>query len=118
MCSTGPGLNVPLTWESERTGIENNWYTLTGRAVTVKVEADGDLHIAIQDATDDKPGIVVCEGPAGPQWCEISSENVQFCAATRFCFRRQPLPRRAFPGCFFRNRLSWRGRLRFVIPRC
>jgi hypothetical protein len=27
----------------------------------VKVEADGDLHIAIQDATGDKPGIVVCE---------------------------------------------------------
>jgi len=53
MCSTGPGLNVPLTWESERTGIENNWYALTGRVVAVKVEADGDLHIAIQDATGD-----------------------------------------------------------------
>src|SRR5437762_8957930 len=37
------------------------------------------------------------------QWCEISSENVQFCAATRLCFRRQPLPKRAFPGCFFMN---------------
>ena len=48
-----PGLNVPLTWESERTGIENNWYALTGRVVAVKVEADGDLHIAIQDATGD-----------------------------------------------------------------
>src|SRR5438477_12937871 len=38
-----PGLNVPLTWESERTGIENNWYALTGCVVAVKVEADGDL---------------------------------------------------------------------------
>ena len=48
-----PGLNVPLTWESERTGIENNWYALTGCVVAVKVEADGDLPIAIQDATGD-----------------------------------------------------------------
>jgi len=37
---------VPLTWESERIGIENNWYALIGRVVTVKVEADGDLHLA------------------------------------------------------------------------
>ena len=48
-----PGLNVPLTWESERTGIENNWCALTGRVVAVKVEADRDLPIAIQDATGD-----------------------------------------------------------------
>jgi len=33
----------------------------------VKVEADGDLHLALQDATGDKPGRV----PAKAQWCEI-----------------------------------------------
>ena len=33
----------------------------------------------------------------------FSSENVQFCAAIRFCFRRQPPPRRAFPGRFFQE---------------
>ena len=32
-----------------------------GRVVAVKVEADGDLHLALQDATGDKPGVVVCE---------------------------------------------------------
>jgi hypothetical protein len=37
----------------------------------VKVEADGDLHVALADATGNKPGIVVCEVPAKPQWCEI-----------------------------------------------
>jgi hypothetical protein len=37
----------------------------------VKVESDGDLHIAITDATGDKPGIVVCEVPAKPLWCSI-----------------------------------------------
>jgi hypothetical protein len=42
-------------------GIENNWFAVTGRVVAVKVEADGDPHIALQDATGDKPGIVVVE---------------------------------------------------------
>jgi hypothetical protein len=27
--------------------------------------------LALQDATGNKPGIVVCEVPAKPQWCEI-----------------------------------------------
>jgi hypothetical protein len=66
-----PGIDVSLTWQSERTGIENKWFALTGRVVAVKVEADGDLHIALQDTTGDKPGIVVCEVPAKPQWCEL-----------------------------------------------
>jgi hypothetical protein len=48
-----PGIDVPLTMQSERTGRENNWYALTGRVVAVKVEADGDLHLALQDATGD-----------------------------------------------------------------
>jgi hypothetical protein len=52
-----PGIDVQLTWQSERTGIENKWYALTGRVVAVKVEADGDLHLALQDATGNKPGI-------------------------------------------------------------
>jgi hypothetical protein len=47
------------------------WFALTDRIVAVKVEADGDLHIAVADASGDKPGIVVCEVPAKPQWCEI-----------------------------------------------
>jgi hypothetical protein len=45
-----PGIGVQLNWQSERTGIENNWYALTGRVVATKIEADGDLHLALQDA--------------------------------------------------------------------
>jgi hypothetical protein len=41
-----PGPDVPLTQSSERTGIENNWFALTGRFVALEVETDGDLHIA------------------------------------------------------------------------
>jgi hypothetical protein len=54
-----PGPDVRLTGQSKRAGIENNWYALTGRVVAVKVEMDGDLHLAVQDATGDKAGIVV-----------------------------------------------------------
>ena len=56
---------------SERTGIENKWFALTGRVVAVKAETDGDIQIAPQDATGDKPGIVVVEVPEKPKWCSI-----------------------------------------------
>jgi hypothetical protein len=78
-----PGMDLHLTWESPRTGIESNWFALTGRVVAVKVEADGDLHIALQDATGDKPGIVVCEVPCKPQWCEIRNKVFSW-TRTRF----------------------------------
>jgi hypothetical protein len=44
---------------------------LTGRVIELRAEEDGDLHIGLQDATRDKPGIVVAEIPAKPQWCEL-----------------------------------------------
>jgi len=66
-------------------GIENNWFALTGRVVDVKVEMDGDLHLALQDATGDKAGIVVCEIPAKQQWCSIR-ETVFSWTTTRFPF--------------------------------
>jgi hypothetical protein len=46
---------------------------------------DGDLHIALQDASGDKPGIVVCEIPAKPQWCEIRNTVFSW-TRTRFPF--------------------------------
>ena len=45
-----PGPDAALTMQSERTGIENNWYALTGRIADLMVEPDGDLHIALHDA--------------------------------------------------------------------
>jgi hypothetical protein len=80
-----PKPDVRLTQQSERTGIENKWFALTGRVVALKVETDGDLHIALADATGDKPGIVVAEVTAKPQWCEI--RNMVFSwTRTRFPF--------------------------------
>jgi hypothetical protein len=35
--------------------------------VAIKVEADGDPHIALHDAIGEKPGTVVAEIPAKPQ---------------------------------------------------
>jgi hypothetical protein len=50
---------------------EQKWYALTGRVVDAKVEADGDIHIALVDATGDNVGTVSAEIPVGPKWCEI-----------------------------------------------
>jgi hypothetical protein len=60
------GPTEPLTRSSARVAPEQKWYAVTGRVVELRAEADGDLHIALQDATGDKPGIVVAEIPAKP----------------------------------------------------
>jgi hypothetical protein len=60
-----------LVPSSERIWSEQKWYALTGRVVDLRAEEDGDLHIALQDVTGDKPGAVVVEIPAKPQWCEL-----------------------------------------------
>jgi hypothetical protein len=41
------------------------------RVVELRAEEDGDIHIALADATADKPGVVVPEIPAKPQWCQL-----------------------------------------------
>ena len=50
---------------------EQKWYAVTGRIVEAKVEADGDIHLALQDADGNNPGTVSAEIPVGPKWCEI-----------------------------------------------
>ena len=65
------GPTEPLKPSSPRIAAEQKWYAVTGRVVELRAEADGDLHIALQDATGDKPGMVVVEIPAKPQWCEL-----------------------------------------------
>jgi hypothetical protein len=75
-----------LTRSSKRIAAENKWYALTGRVVDLRVEADGDLHIALQDATGDKPGVVVAEIPAKQQWCDARSTVFSWTHAT-FPFR-------------------------------
>src|ERR1700746_3482485 len=48
----GPTEN--LTASSQRIAAEEKWYALTGRVIEVRAEADGDLHIGLQDVTGDK----------------------------------------------------------------
>jgi hypothetical protein len=57
--------------ETHGRDIENRWFALTGLVVDLRVEADCRIHIALSDATRDKPGIVVAKVSAKPQWCEI-----------------------------------------------
>jgi hypothetical protein len=49
------GPSVHLTRQSQRIAAENRWYALTGRVVALKVEADGDLHIVLQNAGGSSP---------------------------------------------------------------
>src|SRR5882724_12340503 len=87
-----PVPDVHLTQHSERTGREENWFSLKGRVVAVKVEADGDLHIALSDATGDKRGTVICEVPLKPRWCDIR-ETVFGWTHTRFPFQTRSTKR-------------------------
>ena len=53
----GLGPNVLLTGTTEeRIPSEQKWYALTGRVVDARVEADGDIHIALQDANGNNVG--------------------------------------------------------------
>jgi hypothetical protein len=55
----GPGPDVDLTQYTEaRMPSEQKWYALTGRVVDAKVEADGDIHIALVDANCNNVGTV------------------------------------------------------------
>ena len=55
----GLGPDVDLTrYTEERMPFEQKWYALTGRVVDAKVEADGDLHIELVDASGNKVGTV------------------------------------------------------------
>jgi hypothetical protein len=68
----GLGPDVDLTrYTEERMPSEQKWYALAGRVVGLKVEADGDIHMELQDATGDQVGTVSAEVPVGPKWCEI-----------------------------------------------
>jgi hypothetical protein len=60
-----------LVASSPRIWSEQKWYALTGRVIDLRVEGDGDLHIALADATGDKPGIVVAEIAVKPEWCDL-----------------------------------------------
>ena len=60
----GLGPDVELTGTTEeRMPAEQRWYALTGRVVDAKVETDGDIHIALQDANGDGVGTVSAEIP-------------------------------------------------------
>jgi hypothetical protein len=68
----GPGRNVDLTrYTEERMPPEQKWYALTGRLIGLKAEADGDIHMELEDATGNAVGTVSAEIPVGPKWCEI-----------------------------------------------
>jgi len=82
---TWQGPTEYLVPSSERIWSGQKWYALRGRVVDLRAKEDGDLHIALQDVTGDKPSTVVVEIPAKPQWCEIHTTVFSW-TPTRFPF--------------------------------
>lgn len=66
-----PGPGGKITHSSRRIVPEEKWYKVTGRLTTVRIEDDGDLHMVMADANDQKSGGVVVELPLGERWCEL-----------------------------------------------
>lgn len=55
-----------------REGKETEWYSLTGKVVSAKVEVDGDVHLKLIDENGPSNGTTVdVEVPYGQSWCDI-----------------------------------------------
>ena len=72
---------------------EEKWYALTGRVVDAKVEADGDIHIALEDATGNNVGTVSAEIPVGTRGVKFGKQysvgqRRSFHSASRAAYRR------------------------------
>ena len=67
----GVGIKAGLTRKSGRISSEQRWFALTGRVQDLRIEGDGDIHVALVDASDRKAGIVGVEIPPGRGWCAI-----------------------------------------------
>ena len=64
----GPGT---IPHGGSRTGNELRFYALTGRVISMGAEADGDVHLVLENAYDEKPGKVIAEIPLGAKWCAM-----------------------------------------------
>ncbi len=53
---------------------EQKWYALTGRVVGLKVEADGDIHIALEDAIGNRIGTVSAGNSCWPEVVRDSAD--------------------------------------------
>ncbi|HEY6155645.1 MAG TPA: hypothetical protein VIW07_18050 [Candidatus Udaeobacter sp.] len=82
----GVGREAGLTRKSKRIPSEQRWFALTGLVEDIRVEADGDIHLALIDARGHKPGIVGVEIPPGPMWCEFRKLIFSW-TTTKFPFR-------------------------------
>ncbi len=63
---TGPGT---IPHGGGRTGNELRFFALTGRVIAVQAENDGDVHMVLANADDERPGKVIAEIPLGARWC-------------------------------------------------
>jgi hypothetical protein len=99
----GPGGQFTST--TPRIPPEQEWFAVTGRVTHVKLEADGDLHVQLLDASaplTTANGYLVVEIPEGAPWCALRAQvlgwtDVTFPfvvgAQTRVALLRHPVVR-------------------------
>jgi hypothetical protein len=73
---------------------EEKWYALTGRVVDAKVEADGDIHIALEDVTGNNVGTLSAETSSNSL---IQRITACLCAAKK-AVENPSRPNGAWPG--------------------
>jgi hypothetical protein len=78
----GVGVKAGLTRQSKRIASEQRWFALTGRVADARVEGDGDIHVALVDANDNKTGTVGAEIPPGQHWCKLRDLVFNWTTAT------------------------------------
>jgi hypothetical protein len=72
-----PAESVP----DARMPAEQQWYAVLCRIVAIKIEADGDLHVEVENTSGGGPRVVV-ELPCGPAWCEMRKHVVEWTKAS------------------------------------
>lgn len=89
-----PGPGGHIDQRTDRTGVEHQWYAVTGRIEKVKVEDDGDIHVEMKDIGADAS--IVVELPLGPRWCDMrktvfSWTNATFPLTGKFKLTQHPV---------------------------
>jgi hypothetical protein len=75
----GPG---SISRRQERLPAEQEWHALIGRVVAVRAEEDGDIHLVLADAVDNKVGKVIAEIPLEARWCAMRTAVFSWTDAT------------------------------------
>ena len=78
-----PGLGGEIHTDTQRSGRELEWYGVIGRVTAVKIEADGDIHLQLENVGPHGADVqLIAEIPLGRRWCPIRREVLSWSSST------------------------------------